>query len=163
MWEVESIFTLKSITCEFRVSHKMCIIFHALEHWCLPLTLPWKCCYDLMWLLKIFFSCEVLLVRYPHWPLYWVTFKLHRVKLLCGELFPVLRWRRWHPVWSSAVTANLLQGSVWCAYRYIWVTVAFLSDQWSLSSDLWRQQCIFTQRTGTYWIFSLFWTILYEP
>lgn len=67
MWEVESIFTLKSITCEFRVSHKMCIIFHALEHWCLPLTLPqsavmiWCDCWQFL------FSCEVLLVRYPHW------------------------------------------------------------------------------------------------
>lgn len=80
-----SIFTLKSITCEFRVSHKRCIIFHALGHWYLPINLPWKCCFDLMWLLTFFF----LAVKYCRWDtltghFIGYTFKLHRVKLLCG-------------------------------------------------------------------------------
>ncbi len=31
--------------------------------------------------------------------------------------FPVLSWQEWHPVWSSAAEAHLLQGSTCCVFR----------------------------------------------
>ncbi len=83
---------------------------------------------------------------------------------------------QWHPVWSSAAVAHLLQGSTCCAFRdgilYTLVVMSgylsscclsIISNQSAhspLTSDLWHQQGIFVHTTAAHWIFSLFRTLL---
>ncbi len=48
-------------------------------------------------------------------PIFYCPILVSQCKL--QPLFPVLRWQEWHPVWSSAAVAHLLQGLKCCAFR----------------------------------------------
>lgn len=95
---------------------------------CQILTLNCECCYQLLLVSNFGEVCKLQLQ------------------------FPILSPQVWYPVWFSAFVADLLQGVQRTLLHSLVVSVHLSSTQFGHSP---LTSGIFTQRTATYWIFSL--------
>lgn len=106
-----------------------------------------------------------------------IQIKTHQIRkrfpvLYCPALvsFTFIADRMGIQVWFSAAVSHLVRGFTCCAFRdaffvYLgwnkWLfellfPLCHLEAAWPFFFDLWHQKDIFTQRTASHWIFSLF-------